>query len=138
RHTSAWVARTKAATATGSPVRAASASRVVSDGGGGFTNPHSNRELFGALERLPGMDCENARTALSAQLDGESVPEAEGLRLHLGDCADCRAWRQRAQSLSHNAGAAFAAVPDLTVPVLEAVSAAETAAAARRRARARV
>lgn len=84
------------------------------------------------------MDCTNARAALSARLDGEPVPEAEPLRLHLAGCADCRSWHQRAEALSRTAETAFASVPDLTVGVLEAASAAGSAAAARSRARARV
>lgn len=47
-----------------------------------------------------GMDCEQARDAVSARIDGEvDAGELERLDLHLGDCADCRAWEARAYAL---------------------------------------
>lgn len=43
------------------------------------------------------MDCEVAREALSARIDGEREPvPAERVDEHLGQCADCRDWFDRA------------------------------------------
>lgn len=46
------------------------------------------------------MDCERARDALSARIDGEiEAGEIEQLDLHLGTCAACRSWEARAYAL---------------------------------------
>ncbi|NLU68618.1 zf-HC2 domain-containing protein [Streptomyces sp. HNM0574] len=48
------------------------------------------------------MLCSRARTAISAELDGEALPpgvSAGRLRTHLAECASCRAWQARAAAL---------------------------------------
>lgn len=88
------------------------------------------------------MDCTTARAAVSALLDGEPVDNLTTVTAHLSGCVDCRSWRAAARDLVSAAAAEFAAVPDLTVSVLEAVAADRTAreraAAAARRSRRRV
>lgn len=84
------------------------------------------------------MDCTNARTVLSALLDGEAVADTEPARGHLATCPDCRVWRTRAEELLSNTRTEFPVTPDLTVSVLEAVRAADNAARAKALARARV
>lgn len=44
------------------------------------------------------MDCAEARILISADLDGQ-LDDPIALRSHLGECADCRSWRERAASL---------------------------------------
>jgi predicted anti-sigma-YlaC factor YlaD len=71
------------------------------------------------------MDCETAREAISAQLDGEApgVPAA-GLDEHLAGCAACRDWREAAHEVTRRARIAPAAVlPRRTGEVLAAVRA---------------
>lgn len=69
------------------------------------------------------MDCDKAREAISARIDGEdsNVPAAE-LAAHLSGCAACRAWEQRAHAVTRRArlGGAFLD-HDLTERVLAAV-----------------
>ena len=50
------------------------------------------------------MECERAREAVSALIDGEDpgVP-AGALEAHLADCAACRGWRQRAHVMTRRA-----------------------------------
>jgi predicted anti-sigma-YlaC factor YlaD len=50
------------------------------------------------------MECDRAREAVSAQIDDEDgdVPDV-ALAAHLADCADCRAWEQRAHVLTRRA-----------------------------------
>ncbi len=87
------------------------------------------------------MDCETAREAISAELDGEAaeVPPAE-LDEHLAHCASCQAWRTAAYEVTRRARLASARVsPRRTSEVLAAVLASarvrrrriETVAAAR-------
>ena len=72
------------------------------------------------------MDCERAREAVSARIDGEDsgVPDSE-LATHLSGCSGCRAWEQRAHVVTRRArlGGAFLD-HDLTGRVLAAVPAA--------------
>jgi predicted anti-sigma-YlaC factor YlaD len=50
---------------------------------------------------LRGMDCESAREAISASLDGElGAEEARFLEGHLRVCAECRRWREDAYELT--------------------------------------
>lgn len=49
-----------------------------------------------------GMDCDDARVLISADLDGQLTDRAE-LLTHLADCAACRAWRDHAAVLPHRA-----------------------------------
>jgi predicted anti-sigma-YlaC factor YlaD len=50
------------------------------------------------------MECDSARGAISAQIDGEDpgVP-ADALEAHIADCAECLGWRQRAYSVTRRA-----------------------------------
>ena len=69
------------------------------------------------------MNCLSAREAISARIDGED-PGLPGSALdaHLGSCADCRDWQQRAHELTRRArlGGPFLE-RDLTAQVLAAV-----------------
>ncbi|MCW2933482.1 MAG: Permease [Actinomycetia bacterium] len=69
------------------------------------------------------MDCDRAREAVSARIDGEDsgVPDS-ALAAHLSGCAACRAWEQRAHAVTRRArlGGAFLD-HDLTRQVLAAV-----------------
>ncbi len=70
------------------------------------------------------MDCDMAREALSARLDGEAV-SFEGVHEHLAACAACRAWEARAVALTRTMRIAPAeSVPDLTGPILAKIEAA--------------
>jgi predicted anti-sigma-YlaC factor YlaD len=74
------------------------------------------------------MRCDRFREAISARIDGEDpgLPD-DALDDHLGACADCRAWQQRAHVATRHArlGGLFL-VHDLTPQVLAAVPAAAT------------
>jgi predicted anti-sigma-YlaC factor YlaD len=50
------------------------------------------------------MECDSAREAISAQIDGEDpgVP-AEALEAHIAGCAECLSWQQRARSATRRA-----------------------------------
>jgi len=69
------------------------------------------------------MDCDRAREAVSARIDGEDggVPDID-LSAHLSGCAGCRAWEQRAHVVTRRArlGGAFLD-RDLSAQVLAAV-----------------
>ena len=69
------------------------------------------------------MDCEAARTALSAQLDQEATPtEAAGANAHLGRCEACRAWWADIGRLNRVLRVRVAEpVPDIATPVLARV-----------------
>jgi predicted anti-sigma-YlaC factor YlaD len=73
------------------------------------------------------MDCDSAREAISARIDGESpgLPD-DVLETHLAGCACCREWQQRAHAVTRRArlGGAFLD-HDLAPRVLAAVPAAE-------------
>ncbi|MBO0653589.1 MULTISPECIES: zf-HC2 domain-containing protein [Streptomyces] len=48
------------------------------------------------------MHCSEARTAISARVDGEELPpdvRPEALDAHLDACADCHGWGERARRL---------------------------------------
>jgi predicted anti-sigma-YlaC factor YlaD len=72
------------------------------------------------------MECDRAREAISARIDGEDpgLP-ADVLEAHLAGCAACREWRQRAHAVTRRArlGGPFLD-HDLTSAVLAAVPAA--------------
>ena len=74
------------------------------------------------------MQCDRFREAVSARIDGEDpgLPDS-ALDAHLGACADCRAWQQRAHAVTRRArlGGLFLD-HDLTPGVLAAVPAAAT------------
>jgi predicted anti-sigma-YlaC factor YlaD len=82
----------------------------------------------GGPAHLQDMRCDTFREAISAQIDGEDpgLPGA-ALDAHLGACADCRAWQQRAHLVTRRArlGGLFLD-HDLTSAVLAAVPAATT------------
>ncbi len=72
------------------------------------------------------MNCDRARRALSARMDGEHLSRhATGaLEAHLAACAACRAFEARAWSLRERVRLAPApAVPDLVEPIMAAVRA---------------
>jgi predicted anti-sigma-YlaC factor YlaD len=69
------------------------------------------------------MDCDRAREAVSARIDGEDsgVPDS-ALAAHLSGCAACRAWEQRAHAVTRRARLGGALLDhDLTGRVLAAV-----------------
>jgi predicted anti-sigma-YlaC factor YlaD len=70
------------------------------------------------------MECDRAREAISARIDGED-PGLPGsaLEAHLARCADCRDWQQRAHDVTRRArlGGPFLE-RDLTAQVLAAAS----------------
>jgi len=69
------------------------------------------------------MDCDRAREAISARIDGED-PGLPGnvIEAHLASCAECRDWQQRAHEVTRRArlGGPFLE-RDLTAQVLAAV-----------------
>lgn len=72
------------------------------------------------------MECDRAREAISARIDGEDPGVPDGaLEAHLAGCDACRAWQQRAHALTRRArlGGPFLD-HDLTGQVLAAVPAA--------------
>ena len=74
------------------------------------------------------MQCDRFREAISARIDGEDAGLPDGaLDAHLEDCADCRAWQQRAHAVTRRArlGGHFLD-HDLTSHVLAAVPAGAT------------
>jgi predicted anti-sigma-YlaC factor YlaD len=50
------------------------------------------------------MECDSAREAISAQIDGEDlcVP-ADALEAHIAGCAECQGWQQRAHAVTRRA-----------------------------------
>lgn len=75
------------------------------------------------------MRCDAARAAISASIDEEVSGLPDGaVNAHLGDCAGCRAWQQRAHAVTRRIrlGGAFLD-HDLAPRVLAAVSAGSTA-----------
>jgi predicted anti-sigma-YlaC factor YlaD len=78
------------------------------------------------------MNCEQAREALSARIDGEDQPAATGpIDGHLAACAPCAGWAARAQDVTRAVRLQAVRVPDLAATVLAAVDA-DTHAAGRR------
>ncbi len=69
------------------------------------------------------MDCDTAREALSARLDGEAdAVSPDALEAHLADCATCRAWYEQAASLNRLLRVSVATEqPDITDIVLSKV-----------------
>jgi predicted anti-sigma-YlaC factor YlaD len=82
-------------------------------------------ELSAPIFALVGVECERARQAISARIDGED-PGLPGdiLEAHLAGCAACRSWRQAAHEVTRRVriGGTFLD-HDLTVSVLAAVPA---------------
>jgi predicted anti-sigma-YlaC factor YlaD len=76
----------------------------------------------------PGMQCHDARSLLSASLDGEaSAAEEAALGDHLRTCAGCRAFASDADALHRLVRVTPAAdVPDLTAAILRSTAAGET------------
>lgn len=78
------------------------------------------------MERVnPQLECEQAREAISALLDGEEPAAADqAVADHLDGCEPCREWRLTASAATAAAvaGSSAAMAPDLTVRVLAAVS----------------
>ena len=69
------------------------------------------------------MQCDRLREAISARIDGEDPGLLDGaLDAHLGVCAGCRAWQQRADAVTRRArlGGLFLD-HDLTPKVIAAV-----------------
>jgi predicted anti-sigma-YlaC factor YlaD len=80
-------------------------------------------ELSTPVCRLPQVDCEQAREALSARLDGAPV-DGDVLEAHLQHCAACRAWEDAAFVVTRRARLLAAPiVPDLAEQVVAAVAA---------------
>jgi predicted anti-sigma-YlaC factor YlaD len=72
------------------------------------------------------MDCDRAREAISAQIDGEDLGlPSDAVAAHLAGCAGCAGWQRRAHPVSRRArlGGAFLD-HDLTAGVLAAIPAA--------------
>ncbi len=72
------------------------------------------------------MRCDRIREALSARIDGEDpgLPDGE-CDAHLGGCADCRAWQQRAYVLTRRVRLGCTLLDhDLSAAVLAAAAAA--------------
>lgn len=69
------------------------------------------------------MDCDSAREAISALMDGEDPGlTADVLEEHLAGCAACRGWRQRAHAVTRRVRLGGHALDhDLTPAVLSAV-----------------
>jgi predicted anti-sigma-YlaC factor YlaD len=68
--------------------------------------------------------CEEVRVALSARLDGEDGGVAAGaVDSHVDGCPECADWAERAPHVTHAALPSVADVPDLTGPILAALSA---------------
>lgn len=69
------------------------------------------------------MDCEQTRTAISADLDGEELPVArDALERHLADCPGCRGYQAAAVVLNRQVRVSRApVVPNLTGPILAAI-----------------
>lgn len=69
------------------------------------------------------MDCEIARTAISARLDGEDVNvDPVEFAGHLERCAACRTFARDAESMHREVRLARApSVPDLTAPILASI-----------------
>jgi predicted anti-sigma-YlaC factor YlaD len=70
-----------------------------------------------------GMDCDRAREAISARIDGEDPGVPDGaLEEHLAGCAVCRGWQQRAHTMTRRARLGGPYLDrDLTGQVLAAV-----------------
>jgi predicted anti-sigma-YlaC factor YlaD len=71
------------------------------------------------------MNCDTARNAISARLDGEDAGvDPEALDDHLERCQACRAFAREAAAMHRDARMSRApAVPDLTAPILATIGA---------------
>jgi predicted anti-sigma-YlaC factor YlaD len=70
------------------------------------------------------MTCEEIRAALSARLDREDVGVAAGaVDSHTDGCPECGDWAERARHASRAAIPSLGDAPDLTGPILAALSA---------------
>jgi predicted anti-sigma-YlaC factor YlaD len=71
------------------------------------------------------MNCDTARNAISARLDGEDLSiDPADLDNHLQTCPACRGFAREAAAMHREARVARApAVPDLTAPILAAIGA---------------
>lgn len=81
------------------------------------------RELSAPIFALVGMDCDRAREAISARIDGEDpgLPD-DAVDAHLTRCAACQSWRQAAYAVTRRARIHGLYLDhDLTSPVLAAV-----------------
>ena len=69
------------------------------------------------------MDCTDARTAISARLDGEDLPApAPALDAHLSACSECRAFEASATSMHRRLRLRSAEpVPDLSASIVSAI-----------------
>jgi len=74
-----------------------------------------------------GVDCETARDAISALLDGEPPGvERSALDAHLAGCPSCRSWREQAHALTRRVRLASASpVPSPSASLMHALRAAE-------------
>jgi hypothetical protein len=74
------------------------------------------------------MQCDRFREAISARIDGEDPGLPDGaLDVHLGVCAGCRAWQERAHVVTRRARVGMSSLDhDLTPLVLAAVPAPAT------------
>jgi predicted anti-sigma-YlaC factor YlaD len=74
------------------------------------------------------MQCDRLREAVSARIDGEDPGLPDGaLDAHLGVCAGCRAWQQRAHAVTRRARLGGLLLDhDLTPKVLAAAPASAT------------
>jgi predicted anti-sigma-YlaC factor YlaD len=71
------------------------------------------------------MNCDTARNAISARLDGEDLgADPDAVDSHLRHCAECRAFAREGAAMHRDARMARApAVPDLTASILAAIGA---------------
>jgi predicted anti-sigma-YlaC factor YlaD len=78
------------------------------------------------------LECDAAREAMSANMDGETSPiAASWLTEHLVGCAGCRAWYQAAIDIRRRTRLTLVpTVPDLTEQIHRAIAATETGDAA--------
>jgi predicted anti-sigma-YlaC factor YlaD len=69
-----------------------------------------------------GMDCTDARTAISARLDGEDMPSAKPvLEAHLRSCTDCREFEAATRAIHRRLRLRAAEpVPDLSASIVAA------------------
>jgi predicted anti-sigma-YlaC factor YlaD len=78
------------------------------------------------------LSCDQARSALSARLDGEPTGvAADRLGAHLDTCPACAGWLARAEQVTRLVRVQPVRVPDLTASILAAVVADRTASASR-------
>jgi predicted anti-sigma-YlaC factor YlaD len=83
----------------------------------------ATRELSGPPDALLGMDCVQAREAMSAQMDGEAAGVSESLLdAHVERCEGCQAWREAAFEVTRRSRMTGWTPPaDLTTTILAGV-----------------